>query len=144
MSSIRLFGVCVSVPPCKTTHVLCGGVEHRLRVGQIHVSACDLVCLKRASPFCVACAPIFDGSRIGTALVSFTCAAMLRMQTLVCTPVRCCDLSLSTSLGLHEMCEMASASSVPSETLLRLHFCNSLDGPVHACRRGRVDVMVRA
>ena len=83
MSSIRLFGVCVSVPSCETTHVLCGGGEHRLRVSQIHVSTCDLICLKQASPFGVACAPIFDGSRIGTALVSFTCAAMLRMQTLV-------------------------------------------------------------
>ena len=144
MSSIRLFGVCVSVPSCETTHVLCGGGEHRLRVSQIHVSTCDLICLKQASPFGVACAPIFDGSRIGTALVSFTCAAMLRMQTLVCAPVRCYDLSLSTSLGLHEICEMASASSVFSETLLRLLFCNSLDGPVHACRCGRIDVMVRA
>ena len=40
-------------------------------------------------------------SRIRTELERFTCAAMLRMQTLVCAPGRCVVNSASTSLGLH-------------------------------------------
>ena len=43
---------------------------------------------------CVVCISISLGSRIRTALERFTCAAMLRLQTLVCFPVRyfsnCC------------------------------------------------------
>ena len=50
---------------------------------------------------CVICIPISFGSRIRTVLERFTCAAMLRMQTLVCFPVRFQHFLLLTSLGLH-------------------------------------------
>ena len=50
-----------------------------------------LFALRTALADCVSviCIPIFSGSRIRTELERFTCAAMLRMQTLVCAPERC-------------------------------------------------------
>ena len=69
MSLIRLFGVCVSVPSCGTTHVSCGGGEHRLRVALSNASAFVSV-LPEQVRFGGSCAPVFDlesySYRIGT------------------------------------------------------------------------------
>ena len=75
-------------------------------------------------------------SRIRTVLARFTCTAMLRMQTLVCAPERYYKLRFSSQLlwGCIRCVRWHSASSAPSVALLRLQFCNSLEGPVHARR----------
>ena len=74
-------------------------------------------------------------SRIRTELERFTCAAMLRMQTLVCAPERCRDSSLGQlPWGCIRCVRGHSASSASSVALLRLHSCNSSVGPVHVRR----------
>ena len=136
MSRIRLFGVCVSVPSCETTHVSCGCGEHRLRVvSGLRFCGCRLRLSGRLLRQLSAPRSLMR-SRIRTALERFTRAAMLRMQTLVCAPERYYKLRLSGQLlwGCIRCVRWHSASSAPSVALLRLQFCNSLEGPVHARR----------
>ena len=132
---LLLFGVCVSVPSCETTHVSCGCGEHRLRVVVDSRFLWVSAPLEQAALGLPALRSLIR-SRIRTALERFTRAAMLRMQTLVCAPERYYKLRLSGQLlwGCIRCVRWHSASSAPSVALLRLQFCNSLEGPVHARR----------
>ena len=96
-ASLRLFGVCVSVQSCETTRVSCGCGEHRspvwLKSAQAMLGCMGERAVRLGAPLALRS---LIWSRIRTELERFTCAAMLRMQTLVCAPERCYKLRFSS------------------------------------------------